>query len=201
MGKSRVESFLHNLKKNNKITLLEKFVDLLIIENKKVNLISRKTDIPSIWLNHIYDSILPCEYYDFSEKTVLDFGTGGGLPGIPLKILFPTVKLYLMDSVTKKIEAIKRICDNLNLEDCRFINNRLEQTNIDIKFDFVLSRSVKMNKKFIDKLLNILKPNGKIILYKGEKPEDVIYHYPHKIIELTGTEFNKRKLVEIYKNG
>ncbi len=196
-----LKDFLHNIQKNNKITMLEKYVDLLLEENQKINLISRKLTKNDIYIKHILDSVYPAKYYDFSDKFILDFGTGGGLPGIPIKILFPSSKIYFLDSVGKKIDAIKRIADKLNLDDVFFIKERLENLKTDKMFDIILSRSVKMEKKYLKKLISLLKIEGKILLYKTENMEKIVKNYSNKIIDVSNEYLNSRKIVEIAKNG
>ncbi len=196
-----VAEFLRNIKKYKKITMLAKYVDLLMEINKNINLISRKSTEQDFWIKHIYDSILPAKYYNFNNSSILDFGTGGGLPGIPIKILFPTINLFLLDSVGKKIQAIKKISEELNLENCFFINERLENIKQTDKYDFILSRSVKMNKNYISKLRNMLKPSGKIILYKTSSMEETVKKNANKIIDVSNDILGSRILVEIIKNG
>lgn len=194
-----VADFLHNIQKYNKITILEKYVDLLIKENSKINLISRKTTVSEIWIKHIYDSIQPAKFYDFSNLIVLDFGTGGGLPGLPIKILFPSAKLYFLDSVKKKIRSLKEIVINLSLENCFFIDKRLEEINFTKKFDIILSRSVKIDEKYLKILRKFLKESGKIILYKTENIEPIVKQNASKIIDVSNEYLISRKLVEIDK--
>ena len=201
MENSNIDIFLHNIKKYNKITILEDFVKYLLEENKKVNLISRKATISDIWAKHIYDSITPAMFFDFSGKSVLDFGSGGGLPGIPLKILFPTMKLYLLDSVQKKIKAADNICKRMELTDYYLINERLEEMHQMYQFDYVLSRSVKMSKKYIKIIKNLLKRDGRILLYKSGNIEEDVLSFKHKIYDVSNHEIGTRKLVEIKKYG
>ena len=201
MENSEIGVFLHNIKKYNKIAMLEKFVEYLMEENKKVNLVSRKATLEDIWMKHIYDSILPAKFFDFSGKTVLDFGTGGGLPGIPLKILFPSMKLYLLDSIQKKINAADNICKKMELTDCHLINERLEEMQNNYKFDYVLSRSVRMSQKYIKIIKKILKSDGKILLYKSGNIEEDVLLFKHKIYDVSNDKIGTRKLVEIKKYG
>ena len=101
MKKEIFEKFIAHHRKNDKnriISEFEKYHTLLFDENQKINLVSRKTSKDDYWTIHFLDSLLPLEIFDFSGKRVLDFGSGGGLPGIPLKILFPSAEIYLLES-------------------------------------------------------------------------------------------------------
>ena len=200
MENSKIKDFLHKIHKENKITLLKKYIDFLLEENKKINLISRKVTEKEMWEKHIYDSILPTQFYNFSESTILDFGTGGGLPGLPIKILYPTAKIYFVDSIKKKIKALKNICTGLFLNNCYFLDDRIENINFTNKFDYILSRSVKMNENYIKILRKMLKENGKVILYKTENMEDFLKNISSKIIDVSDDILKSRLLVEIRKN-
>ena len=89
---------------------LYRYFNLLCKANKNVNLISRKTPIQDYWTVHFLDSIIPTCLFDFAGKKILDLGTGGGLPGIPLKMLYPTSEMYLLDSIQKKNTDRKKYC-------------------------------------------------------------------------------------------
>ncbi|EKD30680.1 MAG: Ribosomal RNA small subunit methyltransferase G [uncultured bacterium] len=127
--------------------------------NSKINVISRK-DIENLYLHHVLHSMAIAKLIKFpAGSRVLDVGTGGGFPGIPLAILFPDVSFYLCDSTLKKITVVKEVAASLGLENVRAAQVRAEE--IDGKFDFVVSRAVAELKKFLPWVWNIIE--------KGEK--------------------------------
>ncbi len=126
--------------------LLEEYVELLLDWNKKLNLISRQ-DEPNIWERHILHSASILFHLSLlSDGRVLDLGTGGGLPGIPLKILSPALSLNLIDSVRKKAVAVADMVEQLSLTDTRIDCGRAEElgTRKEFmgKFDYVITRGV-----------------------------------------------------------
>lgn len=115
--------------------------------NSKINVISRK-DIDHLYLHHVLHSLSIGAAIKFKSDTkILDAGTGGGFPGIPLAILFPETHFLLADSIAKKIKVVSAVIQELGLQNCNAINSRVEK--IDMKFDFIVSRAVAALPEFL----------------------------------------------------
>lgn len=167
-----IEKYFPNLSEKQK-TQLENFESLLKDWNEKINVVSRK-DTDNLELHHILHSLAIAKYISFSPETqILDLGTGGGLPGIPLAILFPEVNFLLLDRIGKKILVAKEIAKELGLEnvECR----QADLGEVKEKFDFIVTRGVmpqndivKSGKKNISSLQKNAIPNGVISLKGGD---------------------------------
>jgi 16S rRNA (guanine527-N7)-methyltransferase len=186
----------------------EKLSDLYVKWNEKINVISRK-DIDSLFEKHVLHSLGIAKVIKFTPTTkVLDIGTGGGFPGIPLAILFPDSQFTLVDSIEKKIKVVNDIAQNLNLDNITGICSRAEK--IKGKFDFVVSRAVTqmpifmswIKGKFISKNINSLQ-NGVLYLKGGDLTEELKNFPEATIFELKDyfdQEFFKTKKVVYIKN-
>jgi len=167
-------------------------------ENKKINLFSRQMSPDEIWLKHFLDSVSITEVYrGFTAKRILDFGTGGGLPGIPLKILFPDCEMSFLDSTQKKIASVKRICERLCLDKTHFYPNRVELLEKSRYFDVIVSRGVKMTHTAKKAMSSLLTDSGKVFLYKSRDLTDTEIFDSKKIHTLHISELGERKIVEI----
>lgn len=129
---------------------IEKFKKLQTLYdywNNQINVISRK-DIDELYERHILHSLAIAKYIKFRPGTeVLDIGTGGGFPGIPLAILYPETNFYLVDSIGKKIKVVNEVAERLGLENVTAHHKRAEE--VEGQFDFVVTRAVTNIKKFI----------------------------------------------------
>ena len=133
--------------------------------NDKVNLISRK-DFENFYLHHIIHSLSITKFELIKdENNIIDLGTGGGLPGIPLAIYYNRKNFLLVDSIRKKISAVDKIINKINAKNISTLNNRAE--NLDIKADIIICRSVSSVDNLIQWTKGLLKDEGRLILFKG----------------------------------
>jgi 16S rRNA (guanine527-N7)-methyltransferase len=124
----------------------EMLFDLYSDWNEKINVISRK-DIDNLYTNHVLHSLGIAKVQQFNPGSdILDVGTGGGFPGIPLAILFPEVKFHLVDSIGKKITVVKEVSTALGLKNVKAEQARAEQ--LKGEYDFIVSRAVTRIKEF-----------------------------------------------------
>ena len=156
--------------------------------NSKINVISRK-DIDNLYEHHVLHSLAIAKTIKFKDDTdILDFGTGGGFPGIPLAILFPNCRFQLIDGTGKKIRVATEVANAIGLKNCTPVHKRGEEEKG--KYDFVVSRAVMplpdleriVRKNISDKQRNSM-PNG-IICLKGGNVEGEIQPF-RKYVEVT----------------
>ncbi len=171
--------------------------------NAKINVISRK-DIDALYTKHVLHSLAIAKVVPFMPgASILDVGTGGGFPGIPLAILFPETKFYLIDIIAKKIKVVQEVAAALGLENVRAEQKRAELVNED--FDFIVSRAVTNMSDFVKwvkdrtkkKQLHDLK-NGILYLKGGDLTEE-LQDFPkateYNLVEIFNDEFFETKKV------
>lgn len=168
--------------------------------NDKINVISRK-DIDSLYVHHILHSLAIAKIITFRPgTTVMDVGTGGGFPGIPLAIMFPETHFHLVDSIGKKIKVVQEIAFALRLENVKAEQIRVENTPG--KYDFIVSRAVTAFPAFLSLVKNKINrasandlPNG-ILYLKGGDFEEEIRNYGSKIKIYNIPDFFKEDFFE-----
>lgn len=149
-----------------------------LIHNKNVNVISRK-DMDNLMCHHILHSLAIAKHVQFKKGAmILDIGTGGGLPGIPLAILFPESRFVLIDGTAKKIMVANSIIETLGLKNCVALHQRAEYFTQ--KFDFVVARAVTRLEKLLPLTLPLIEknsthslPNGLLTLKGGDLSDEI----------------------------
>ncbi|MDO6595290.1 16S rRNA (guanine(527)-N(7))-methyltransferase RsmG [Oceanihabitans sp. 2_MG-2023] len=174
--------------------------------NLKINVVSRK-DIDELYLRHVLHSIAIAKLINFKPKTkIMDVGTGGGFPGIPLAILFPECSFHLVDSINKKLNVVREVAEGLGLENVKTTHSRVEEIND--TYDFIVSRAVAAMPTFVHwvkgkvaKKQNHELKNGIIYLKGGDLTEE-LQDYPKATIYnisdfYTEAFFETKKLVHL----
>lgn len=165
--------------------------DLYTDWNSKINVISRK-DIDNLYEHHVLHSLGIAKYLQFNPGSkVMDLGTGGGFPGIPLAIFFPETQFHLVDSIGKKVKVATEIAQAIGLKNITTRHARAQEEKQ--KFDFIVSRAVmplgdliKIVRKNISEKQKHALPNGLICLKGGELNEEIqAVKYPTEVIDLT----------------
>lgn len=189
--------------------LFELYETILTEKNKKFNLVSN-TSLEKIWLTHFFDSTLIADIIDLSDSRILDFGSGGGFPGIPLKIIYPSIKLFCVESIRKKVLFLKFLKQELDLQDTTIIQSRFEdvENSLENSLDYITVRAVKMNDVYFRKAFSLLKPLGKLIIYKSKvniDEVDKIKQYADcettEIIRKEYSRLGKRAFIIVKKYG
>ena len=184
------EKFIEELLKLNiqindiQLEKLEKYYEILERENKLYNL-TAITEKESVFLKHFYDSLTIVKIIDLNDESLCDLGTGAGFPGMVLKIIFPNLKVTLIDATLKKCNFLEKVIKELNLENIKVINARVEEyAKIEReKYDIVTARAVAPLKHLLEYGIPLLKVNGTFIAMKGNINDELngIENYENKL--------------------
>ena len=180
--------------------------ELFEIYNKKINLISNNS-LNNFFVEHVLHSLSISKIKQFNKKEiVLDIGSGGGFPGIPLAIIFPNTHFILIDSISKKTNMIKKFKAELSLKNIKVINDRIE--NLNLSCDCMVSRAVTNMNKFLSLINKVNFSSKKISRYKlfclkGGDLKSELYGINHKSVEISNFYdekfFNEKKIICIDK--
>lgn len=171
------------------IEKFEKYFEMLIEYNNNINLtaITEKNDV---YIKHFIDSVLP--YNQFKKgASVCDVGSGAGFPAIPLKIVRPDLKLLLVDCLEKRVNFLKKLVEELGLEDVKVIHARAEDVGRDFNhregYDYAVSRGVAKLNTLSEYCIPLVRIGGKVLAYKSVDIEEEIGNAINAITELGGT--------------
>ncbi len=186
----------------NQILQFQKLEALYQDWNAKINVISRK-DIDELYTKHVLHSLAIAKIQPFEAGTyVLDVGTGGGFPGIPLAILFPETRFYLIDVILKKINVVKAVAEGLELKNVKA--EQIRASDVKGDYDFIVSRAVTNMPDFVSWIKDKIKkqnkhklPNGILYLKGGDLTEE-LKDFP-KVTEYDIADFFKDEFFETKK--
>ncbi len=173
--------------------------DIFLFWNKQINLISRK-DFPNFYEHHVLHSLAIAKFFSFDPKqTILDVGTGGGFPGIPLAIFFPETQFFLLDSIQKKMMVVDDIAKRLELKNVKTVRSRIEEHKK--QYDFVTGRAVKNLPQFVEWTKKNLKSGNSSIIYLSGGEIDAISRTTIKSFSISSVFsepfFETKKVIQI----
>ena len=179
------EEFIESLKEINieitekQLKQLDQFYHLMLEWNEKINL-TRITEETEVYLKHFYDSLTITKVVDLKEKrTLCDVGTGAGFPGIVLKIVFPNLKVTLIDSLQKRVNYLNEIIKVLQLTDIEAIHSRGEDYKG--QYDVVTSRAVANIEKLVNYTMHLVSKDGVFVAMKGNIEEELTTSVANKL--------------------
>ena len=177
---------------DKKLIQLEKYYKILIEENKKYNLTSI-TEEEEVYLKHFYDSITIIKACKLENQSLCDIGTGAGFPGLVLKIIFPGLRVTLVEATEKKCNFLNLVINKLELKDINVINERAEiySKSVREKYDIVTSRAVAPLKHLLEYSIPLVKVNGYYIAMKSDISKEI------DNIDIYEKELNIKKAKEI----
>lgn len=193
---------------DHQISQFVTYYELLVEWNRFMNL-TAITEFNEVCMKHFIDSISLCNAIDCNkEYSIIDVGTGAGFPGIPLKIVFPSLKITLLDSLGKRVKFLNEVIDQLGLKNIEAIHGRAEDfAKPDLlreKYDICVSRAVANLSTLSEYCLPYVKPDGFFISYKSEKIMEEINLAENAIEILGGEVYDQKEFMlpfsDIYRN-
>jgi 16S rRNA (guanine527-N7)-methyltransferase len=183
-----IHKYFENLTPDQ-VEKFQKLEELYKDWNLKINVVSRK-DIEELYLRHVLHSLGIAKVIQFKNgSNILDVGTGGGFPGIPLAIMFPECNFHLVDSIGKKLKVVNEVVEGLGLTNVKTTHSRVEE--IDEKFDFIVSRAVAVMPTFVRWVKGKIKReqnndlrNGILYLKGGDLKEELEDYTTYKLYDL-----------------
>ena len=190
-----------------KIDAFEKYYKFLVEENNKYNLTSI-TDKDEVYIKHFLDSLSIENIIDLDNISLCDVGSGAGFPAIPLKIMYPNIKLTIIEPTLKRCNFLKQVVEMLNMKDIEIINDRAENIK-DMHFDVVCARAVSNLSILLELCIPLVKMNGYFISMKGSNYKEELDDASNAlnaldakvedIYEYDLEEYGKRVLLKIKK--
>ena len=179
---------------DDQLQMLDTYYKMIIEYNSHTNL-TRITEEKEVYLKHFYDSLTLYKAVKLDNQSLLDVGTGAGFPGMVLKIVFPNLKVTLVDSLNKRINFLNEVIKKLNLENIEAIHARMEEyARINInKFDVVTARAVAQMHFLLEVAIPMLKINKYFIAMKGNIDNEINYQYALNKLN------SKEERIEIFK--
>ena len=181
---------------DDKLSRLNKYYEMLVEYNKVMNL-TGITDKKQVYLKHFYDSLTIAKVINLNEyNTLCDIGTGAGFPGLVIKILYPHLKLTLVDSLNKRINFLNDVIKELGLTDIETVHARIEDYahNNKDKFDIVTARAVAPLNILLEYAIPITKVNSYFIAMKGKIEDETTYNNALKVLKSEVKDIKKFKL-------
>lgn len=182
---------------------IEKFMEYyeMLIETNKVMNLTAITELDEVVVKHFLDSVLSAKVINMNEyDSLIDVGTGAGFPGIPLKIMFPHLKVVLLDSLNKRLNFLNEVIDELELENIYTIHGRAEDIGRNVEyrehFDLCVSRAVANLSTLSEYCIPFIKKNGMFVSYKSEHSDEETVNAENAIKKLGG-KITNTQIVEL----
>lgn len=174
------------------VNQFKQYFKILVEWNEKMNL-TAITDEEGVYLKHFYDSLTIAFDFDFTDQNIVDVGAGAGFPSVPLKIVYPELKITIVDSLTKRITFLNHLFKELNLSNCQAISARAEDYAKDHrqKCDIVMARAVARLNILDELCLPLVKVGGYFLALKGLKATEELEEAGKGIVLLGGQVENQ----------